>query len=127
MTTNTVKRCFLYLSNKFLLIIFSEIPEAPSALAVSNVRSRSVYLQYTPGDDGHASISRWTVEALVGANSVWTAIFSISAPDADAFDITGLQPYTAYTFRLIATNVAGDSPPSSTSNSIQTLADGKKI
>lgn len=103
------------------------IPEAPSALAVSNVRSRSVYLQFTPGDDGHASISRWTVEALVGSNAIWTAVFSISAPDADAFDITGLQPYTAYTFRLIATNVAGDSPPSSTSNSIQTLADVPEI
>ncbi|XP_071813143.1 protein sidekick-1-like isoform X3 [Apostichopus japonicus] len=99
------------------------LPEAPTSLVISDIRSRSVNLRFTPGHDGHASISRWTVEAMVGLNSTWRTVFTTSAPDASAFEMTGLIPYTAYTFRLIATNVAGDSPPSENSNSIQTSPD----
>lgn len=38
------------------------LPEPPTRLAVSNIQPFSVLLQFTPGFDGNASITTWTVQ-----------------------------------------------------------------
>lgn len=38
------------------------LPEPPTRLAVSNIQGFSVLLQFTPGFDGNASITKWTVQ-----------------------------------------------------------------
>lgn len=38
------------------------LPDPPNRLAVSNIQAFSVVLQFTPGFDGNASISKWTVQ-----------------------------------------------------------------
>lgn len=38
------------------------LPDPPTRLAVSNIQAFSVLLQFTPGFDGNASVSKWTVQ-----------------------------------------------------------------
>lgn len=45
--------------------VFTELPGPPTNMAISNIGSRSVTLQFKPGYDGKTSISRWQVEAQV--------------------------------------------------------------
>jgi protein sidekick len=38
------------------------LPEPPTKLALSNIDAFSIVLQFTPGFNGNASISKWTVQ-----------------------------------------------------------------
>ncbi|XP_071504823.1 protein sidekick-2-like [Diadema antillarum] len=104
-----------------------ERPQPPTNLRVTDVRARSVKLQFIPGFDGDAGITLWTVEARVGQSSRWEAIFEYSDPSAREFVVTGLSPYTYYTFRMFATNVAGSSNASEPSVPTRTSSDAPEI
>ncbi|KAG7176448.1 sidekick-like 1 [Homarus americanus] len=97
------------------------LPEPPTRLAVSNIQAFSVVLQFTPGFDGNASISTWTVQAQSSRSSTWETIYDVSAPDASTITVQNLIPYTKYRLRLIANNVVGASSPSESSPDFQTL------
>ena len=102
------------------------IPHAPTSLAVSNIHATQVRLQFIPGFSGHTFISLWIVEAqknYVDANNSWVQIYSVSDPDAVSITVSSLQPYTAYRLRLIAQNIAGQSPPSQPTVWFDTLQD----
>ncbi|XP_052426981.1 protein sidekick-2 isoform X3 [Carassius gibelio] len=102
-----------------------ELPGPPSNLAISNIGPRSVNLQFKPGYDGKTSISRWQVEAqvgVIGENEDWVTVHQLAnEPDARSLEVSGLNPYTFYRFRMRQVNIVGTSPPSQPSRKIQTL------
>src|SRR5581483_2669978 len=53
------------------------LPLPPSHLAISNIGPFSVVLQFNPGFNGNASISKWLVEAQLFRlrNASWTLIY----------------------------------------------------
>ncbi|XP_062859555.1 protein sidekick-2-like [Trichomycterus rosablanca] len=102
-----------------------ELPGPPTNLAISNIGSRSVTLQFKPGYDGKTSISRWQVEAqisVIGENEDWLMVHQLAnEPDVRSMEIPALNPYTFYRFRMRQVNIVGTSPPSQPSRKIQTL------
>ncbi|XP_077482047.1 protein sidekick-2 isoform X1 [Stigmatopora argus] len=102
-----------------------ELPGPPTNIAISNIGPRSVTLLFKPGYDGKTSISRWHVEAQVGAvgdHEDWLMVHQVSnLPDARSLEIPGLNPFTYYRFRMRQVNIVGSSPPSQPSRKIQTL------
>ncbi|XP_075436193.1 LOW QUALITY PROTEIN: protein sidekick-2-like [Ascaphus truei] len=102
-----------------------ELPGAPTNLGISNIAPRAVTLQFRPGYDGKTSISRWQVEAQVGApgeSEDWLLIHQlVNEPDARSMEVPGLNPFTYYSFRMRQVNIVGSSPPSPPSRKIQTL------
>ncbi|XP_022080215.1 protein sidekick-2-like isoform X2 [Acanthaster planci] len=102
-------------------------PDPPSQLAISNIQSSSVHLQFEPGFSGHTSISAWIVEAQVGTSTAWLRLYEHQDPDSRGFPVPNLIPYMDYVFRLRAQNIAGESEPSQTTRRIQTLQDTPEI
>ncbi|CAG5904056.1 unnamed protein product [Menidia menidia] len=102
-----------------------ELPGPPTNIAISNIGPRSVNLQFKPGYDGKTSISRWLVEAQVGAvgdGEDWVVVHQVSnQPEARFLEVPGLNPFTVYRFRMRQVNIVGTSPPSQPSRKIQTL------
>ncbi|XP_074519017.1 protein sidekick-2 isoform X3 [Halichoeres trimaculatus] len=102
-----------------------ELPGPPTSMAITNIGSRSVNLQFKPGYDGKTSISRWQVEAqvgVVGENEDWVMVHQVSnEPEARSLEVPGLNPYTFYRFRMRQVNIVGTSQPSQPSRKIQTL------
>lgn len=97
------------------------LPLPPTQLALSNIEAFSVVLQFTPGFDGNSSITMWTVEGQTARNLTWFTVYEVSDPDASTITVSGLQPFTTYRLRLIATNVVGQSKPSEPSKDFQTI------
>lgn len=101
------------------------LPVAPTHLAISNIAPFSVVLQFTPGFNGNASISKWIVEAQLFKlrNSNWSTIYeSTNHTQEDAITVYNLRPYTEYRLRLTPVNVVGPSVrPSESSPPFQTL------
>ncbi|XP_069786249.1 protein sidekick-2 isoform X2 [Narcine bancroftii] len=102
-----------------------ELPGSPTNLAISNIGSRSVTLQFRPGYDGKTSISRWLVEAQIGAvgeQEEWQLVHQlVNEPDARSLEVPNLNPFTHYRFRMRQVNIVGTSLPSQLSRKIQTL------
>ncbi|GMR45684.1 hypothetical protein PMAYCL1PPCAC_15879 [Pristionchus mayeri] len=107
---------------RFMSGVPPELPGRPSALAVSEVKARSVSLSFNPGFDGHSPIRTWHVEAKQGDGraGIFAAVFNTSAPKARALTVTGLRPHTTYQLRLIAENVKGRGAPSEATKMFKT-------
>lgn len=99
-----------------------ELPGAVSQPSVTSIGSRSVTVRFTPGYDGKAVITAYIVQALVGSSAAWSDIW-VNAGSASSFDVQQLQPYTAYTIRIIALNIAGRGAASQTSSPFMTQQD----
>lgn len=100
------------------------LPSAPTSLAVTNIRDRSVLLQFVPGFSGYTSISRWIVEGQTNENILqnsWITIYTTSDPDANSLTVLGLRPFTRYRLRIIAENIAGQSNASDATQWFDTL------
>ena len=54
---------FLFVFPRVLL--FAELPGAPSNLVISNISPRSVTISFRPGTDGKTAKSQWVVEGQV--------------------------------------------------------------
>ncbi|MCO5300845.1 MAG: fibronectin type III domain-containing protein [Candidatus Nanopelagicales bacterium] len=77
-------------------------PFAPSAVPGNQDASVS----WSPADNGGSMITKYTATAAPGGASCTTSGTTCTVP--------GLINGTAYTFNVVATNVAGDGPPSTT-------------
>ncbi|XP_058794092.1 protein sidekick isoform X3 [Phymastichus coffea] len=97
------------------------LPEPPTKLALSNIDAFSIVLQFTPGFNGNASISKWIVQAQTARNTTWHTISEIYDPDAKKITVEGLTPFMQYKLRLIANNVVGPSAPSEPTKEFQTI------
>ena len=107
-----------------VFVFQSELPHAPASLVVNSMQAMQARLQFIPGFSGNTFISLWLVEAqknYVVADGSWSSVYNVSDPDAVSITVPTLQPHTAYRLRLIAVNIAGQSPPSEPSDWFNTL------
>ena len=103
----TVTGAFNYSGNQVSIREFkvSVLPTAPAGLAASAVSSARVDLAWQDNVDNETGFK---IERKAGAGG-FSQINSIAA-GATAFQDSGVQPQTAYTYRIRANNAAGDSP-----------------
>jgi fibronectin type 3 domain-containing protein len=86
------------------------IPPAPSNLSANAVSSSEVDLSWTDNSDNE---TEFKIERSADAGITFTEIGTVGA-NVTAFSDTGLNPLTTYSYRLRASNLAGDSPYSNT-------------
>ena len=80
-------------------------PSAPGSVVATATGKRSATVSFTaPSDNGGATITSYTVVSTPGSITK-TLTQSVSG----AFNVTGLQPGTSYTFSVTATNSIGTS------------------
>ncbi|ELU15655.1 hypothetical protein CAPTEDRAFT_52109, partial [Capitella teleta] len=99
-------------------------PEPPRNLALTNIRARTVMLQFVPGFSGYTSISKWIIEAQSNDNEdplSWSSIYEATEPSASSLTVRGLHPYTRYRLRMIAENIANQSRPSEATRWFETI------
>ena len=87
----------------------SLIPAAPTNLVVGSVTSTSIALSWT---DGSSNENGFSIERLNGGT--WSQVGWV-ADNVTTFTQTGLNPSTAYSYRMLAFNGAGNS---ATTNSV---------
>ncbi|MDJ0352075.1 MULTISPECIES: Ig-like domain-containing protein [Micrococcaceae] len=85
-------------------------PDAPSAPAATDVRSRTAVLKWAPPSDNGATISKYAVRSSNG--------FSQECPTTTC-TLSGLTNDVKYVFTVTATNEVGESVPSPASNEIR--------
>lgn len=88
-----------------------EPPQAPAALEVAVVSSRSVSLKWQPRSGDSAEVSKYIVEYMEMDRASWLQI-EIANPPQFTASIENLKPATRYAFRVIAEGPAGQSSPS---------------
>jgi hypothetical protein len=89
-------------------------PGAPTSVTATADGASGANVSFgLPASDGGAPIESYTVTSSPGGVQATGA----SSP----IHVTGLEPYTTYTFTVVATTVGGSGPPSDASNAITTL------
>ncbi|XP_072415393.1 protein sidekick-1 isoform X1 [Chiloscyllium punctatum] len=89
----------------------------------SEIRGRSLLLQWKPGSDGSSPIRYFTVQTKELPNMTWQTHTSSISHDATSYVIDRLKPYTSYQLRIMATNDIGDSVYSVPTEPVTTLQD----
>lgn len=99
-----------------------ELPSPPSQplISVSQISSRQVTINWTPGRDGYAPLRYYTVQ-ISSQGGHWSTYPNKIDPMLRSYTVTNLRPFTTYQFRLKATNDIGDSGWSSESPITRTL------
>jgi hypothetical protein len=87
-------------------------PDAPSGLVLNVLNSSKIQLTWT---DNSLIESGFKIERSPDGLAPWTPVFTTGA-NATTFTNTGLTQSTLYHYRVIATNVAGDSAPSASAS-----------
>eukprot|EP00931_Biecheleriopsis_adriatica_P029389 TRINITY_DN17450_c0_g1_i2.p1 TRINITY_DN17450_c0_g1~~TRINITY_DN17450_c0_g1_i2.p1 ORF type:complete len:1097 (-),score=203.72 TRINITY_DN17450_c0_g1_i2:1174-4464(-) len=94
------------------------LPEAPGLPSVDSVEQYSVLLSWTPpGYDGGAAIVSYMVSCFLMPSG--DLVKTVSSVGLEA-NLTGLQGYSLYTFRVRAVNSAGVGDESATSTEVRT-------
>ncbi|XP_025892646.1 protein sidekick-2 [Nothoprocta perdicaria] len=98
-----------------------ERPQAPGKPLArqEDVAARSVRLSWEPGSDGLSPVRYYTVQSRELPHGAWAP--RAAGPNATAFLVDRLKPFTSYKFRVKATNDIGDSDYSEESESLTTL------
>uniref|UniRef100_A0A182JL26 Uncharacterized protein n=1 Tax=Anopheles atroparvus TaxID=41427 RepID=A0A182JL26_ANOAO len=90
---------------------------------VVSFTSRSVDLSWAHSQDPrNAPVTNFIIETRIGENGDWEQEPPIHTKSSQAsYQVTGLQPFTVYSFRVIAVNQLGQSQPSKESYYFVTL------
>lgn len=90
---------------------------------VTGFTQRSVSLSWVPGFDYHHSpILHYVIHVRENVNGTWDVNNGVMTPDnRTQFEITGLKPFSTYSFRVLAVNAIGVSEPSPESHYMVTL------
>lgn len=99
------------LTNGYTYNISTQPPDAPTGLsALPN--SANVDLSWTaPSNDGGSPITDYTIEYSDNGGSTWSE-YTHTPSAATSASVSGLQPGTTYSFRVMAINSAGVGLPS---------------
>ncbi|XP_059054428.1 protein sidekick [Achroia grisella] len=95
-------------------------PPARPHVARSLLQPHHITFSWTPGDDGYAPLRYYTVQQKEEGGT-WQTIPERVDPFATSYTAEGLKPYTAYQFRIRATNDIGPSRFSNATETIRTL------
>jgi fibronectin type 3 domain-containing protein len=89
-------------------------PTAPTNLTATAVSSSQINLSWTASTD-NVGVTGYQVERCQGTGCSTFAL--VASPAGTAYSDPGLQPATSYSYRVLATDAAGNiSPPSSTAS-----------
>ncbi|KAL0893857.1 hypothetical protein ABMA27_013972 [Loxostege sticticalis] len=95
-------------------------PPAKPNVARSLLQPHHITFSWTPGDDGYAPLRYYTVQQKEDGGT-WQTIPERVDPFATSYTAEGLKPYTAYQFRIRATNDIGPSRYSNATETVRTL------
>uniref|UniRef100_A0AAY4DWM4 Neuronal cell adhesion molecule n=1 Tax=Denticeps clupeoides TaxID=299321 RepID=A0AAY4DWM4_9TELE len=97
-----------------------EYPDPPSDLELTDHRSRSVQLTWTPGDDHNSPIKKFLIqyEDALHDHGKWHNLTEVPGTKTTAH--LKLSPYVHYSFRVLALNSVGYSEPSQPSQQYKT-------
>ena len=90
-------------------------PEAPTGVTATPVSSTQISTGWQPG----AGATGYRVERSANGGASWTTAGTTATT---AFNDTGLTASTTYTYRVFATNAAGESTPSATATATTLVA-----
>ena len=88
--------------------------------------SRSVVLSWSPPlHENHSPVTHYIIHILEGEDTDWDhhEVFTTNTPQT-IFNVTDLQPFTTYSFRVTAVNGMGRSSHSKESYYMLTLREG---
>lgn len=95
-------------------------PPARPLVAKSLLQPHHITFSWTPGNDGYAPLRYYTVQVKEDGGT-WKTIPERVDPFATSYTAGRLQPYTAYQFRIRATNDIGPSRYSNSTDTVRTL------
>ncbi|XP_063378104.1 protein sidekick isoform X1 [Cydia fagiglandana] len=95
-------------------------PPARPNVARSLLQPHHITFSWTPGSDGYAPLRYYTVQQKE-EGATWQTIPERVDPFATSYTVEGLKPYTAYQFRIRATNDIGPSRYSNATETVRTL------
>ncbi|XP_026329233.1 protein sidekick isoform X2 [Hyposmocoma kahamanoa] len=95
-------------------------PPAKPNVQRSSLQPHHITFSWTPGDDGYAPLRYYTVQQKEDSG-VWHTIPERVDPFATSYTVENLKPYTAYQFRIRATNDIGPSAYSNATETVRTL------
>lgn len=96
-------------------VVIPNVPKAPTIGTATATGSTTATVAFTAGDNGGAAITSYTARTQNPGGIISTGT---SSP----ITVTGLSPYTTYTFIVAATNSVGTGSYSNQSNQITTNA-----
>lgn len=108
-----------------LTLIIMKPPSAPGTPEPVEITDNSVTLFWKlPESDGHSKITEYHLEYQLRKETKWTKITETITETT--YKVTKLTKNSEYTFRVIAVNEVGPSPPSPQSEYIKIVAPVKK-
>ncbi|XP_054082198.1 tyrosine-protein phosphatase 99A isoform X2 [Zeugodacus cucurbitae] len=113
-------------------LLVQDVPDPPERPLLISFTSRSVNLSWAHSQHPrNAPVTHFVIETRVGENGPWDQVPQIlTKSNHTSYQVTGLIPFTVYSFRLLAVNKLGISAPSKESYYIVTLREaptGKPI
>ncbi|XP_025835596.1 protein sidekick-2-like isoform X2 [Agrilus planipennis] len=105
-----------------LQLIVQDRPDPPGRPLVMGFTSRYVNLSWAAPSDVHFSnVLYYVILIRVGEKGEWNDNGNITPDNRTNYKMTGLKPYSVYSFKVIAVNEMGRSDPSQESYYIITL------
>uniref|UniRef100_A0A672JLA5 Neural cell adhesion molecule L1 n=1 Tax=Salarias fasciatus TaxID=181472 RepID=A0A672JLA5_SALFA len=106
--------------NVSVLVVFTEKPDPPTDLELTDQTERSVQLTWSPGDEHNSPTQKFLIqyEDLLHQPGIW-----VNLTEASGMSTTvqlALSPYVYYSFRVLALNDVGYSDPSLPSRQYRT-------
>lgn len=100
-----------------------DVPEAPGRPLTVAFTSRSVNLSWAPPFNAdHVGVSHYIIHIRAGEDTQWEESTVVETTTNETlYQVTGLSPFTTYSFRVTAVNPSGRSEPSQGSFYIFTL------
>ncbi|XP_071054817.1 putative receptor-type tyrosine-protein phosphatase mosPTP-1 isoform X3 [Onthophagus taurus] len=103
-------------------LIVQDVPDPPGRPLIISFTSRSVNLSWASSQDTHhSSVTHYIIHTRVGEDGEWNDEGILTPDSKSNFNVTGLHPYTVYSFRVSAVNAMGSSNPSKESYFMVTL------
>ena len=106
-----------------------EVPEAPGRPLTVGLTSRSVDLSWAPPfNSDSVPVNRYIIHIRPGEETDWkdSSVSVVETKNNEThYKVTGLSPFTTYSFRVTAVNARGKSKPSHESFYVFTLRESE--